>query len=98
MKKLHLREIDDNNFQKVKWKKNKIQFNLPSYSTLTLNYLQKPKPNENIDVFSWIEQNLAGLWHYKENWQILATKHKIIHTFWFELPEDATLFKLTWWQ
>ncbi|NJO65233.1 MAG: hypothetical protein HC836_46165 [Richelia sp. RM2_1_2] len=91
-KKTYQREISDNEFQKVKWKKNKIQFTNQPW--LSSNY-------DTTDMFNWIETTLAGRWHFKENWLSTpsgATRSIVtVHCFWFELAEDAILFKLRWW-
>lgn len=88
---LRTREISDNEFQKVKWKNNKISMD---YIVHDFDY-----------VVEWIIENTEGKWHCKESHvsitpgQPISTNPYIYHfktIFWFELESDASLFKLYW--
>ena len=96
-KKLYERQISDNEFQKVSWKKNKVQIQQLIVDMQSL--------------VNWILENTEGRWHYKEasvniragqpipvntkNPQMIYSyQYKTI--FWFELESDASLFKLYW--
>ena len=81
------RQVNDNVFQKVKWKKNRIKLNGWDHDV--------------DDITSWIVEHTKGNWHFKENFTRVSTGacrtgNESNITFWFELDEDAALFKLTW--
>lgn len=80
---LHPREVSDNDFQKVSWKKNKVQF---------CGWL-----DDHQEMINWVVNNLVGKWHSKENFYSSVTGQSAVKTtFWFELEEDVVHFKMVW--
>lgn len=88
------KQVSDNEFQKVNWKKNKVSFSVNMWDTMT------------IDILTWVNENIHGKWHAKENYTNKPAGSPITNgsfstsvyviIFWFELKEEATLFKLRW--